>query len=203
MTVPERVRNLIEPLIDEAGLDLYDLDYTGGVLRVVVDQRPVEHTALGPDLPSGADAPQGVGLDDLTGLTRTISRALDEADPIDGRFKLEVSSPGLERTLRTPAHFAGALGQTVAVKTVAADGAERRLRGRLDEADDDGIVVVPDDDPEQSRRLAYGDIERARTVFEWGPAPKPGGPSRRNTKRTPSVGASSSKSRPTKKVKAS
>ena len=44
-------------------------------------------------------------MDAITPLTRAISRALDEHDPIDGRFTLEVSSPGLERSLRTPAHF--------------------------------------------------------------------------------------------------
>ncbi len=96
MSVPERVRSLIEPLVDEQGLALYDLELNGGVLRVVVDQ------------PSGESG--GVGMDAITPLTRAISRALDEHDPIDGRFTLEVSSPGLERALRTPEQFAGAVG---------------------------------------------------------------------------------------------
>jgi ribosome maturation factor RimP len=183
MSIPERVRILIEPLVDESGLHLYDLELTGGVLRVVVDQ-PADQPA---------DQAAGVGMDAITPLTRAISRALDEADPIDGRFTLEVSSPGLERTLRTPAHFQGAVGLVVTVKTTPAAGGDRRFRGLLESADADGVVVIPDVTPDQPRSLAYADIERARTVFEWGPTPKPGGGSRRT--KTPA------KPRPTKSTK--
>ena len=203
MSIPERVRHLIEPLVDDHGLVLYDLDLTGGVLRVVVDQPVADEPANALD----GDRPTGVGMDAITPLTRAISRALDEHDPIDGRFTLEVSSPGLERTLRTPDHYRGAIGLVVSIKTSAsasAAGGERRLRGELTEADDDGVVVVPEADPDQPRRLAYPEIERARTVFEWGPAPKPGGSARR-TKRSASTTSRSSKSpkKTTKKVTAS
>jgi ribosome maturation factor RimP len=158
MSTIERVRLLVEPIVSAEGLDLYDLELNGGVLRIVVDQ------------------PGGVGMDAITQVTRSVSRALDEADPIDGRFTLEVSSPGLERTLRTPEHFRGAIGTTIAVKVLRVAPGERRLRGTLESVDDDGVVVIPDADPAGRRRLGYGEIERARTVFEWGPAPKPGGP---------------------------
>jgi len=163
MTVVDRVRPLVEPIVAGAGLSLYDLDLNGGVLRVVVD---------GPD---------GVGLDALTEVTRAVSRALDERDPIDGRFTLEVSSPGLERTLRTPAHFAGAVGSVVTIKTIPGAPGERRLQGVLASVDDDGITVGAGDD---ARHVPFADIERARTVFEWGPAPKPGGSRNARTKRS-------------------
>ena len=83
MSTPERVRTLVEPLVADLDLDLYDLEYAGGVLRVVVSQ-------LG-----------GVGMDAITALTKAISRAIDEHDPIPTGFTLEVSSPGLERPLRS------------------------------------------------------------------------------------------------------
>ncbi len=181
MSIPERVRTLIEPLVDDAGLHLYDLELNGGVLRVVV-----EPLARATDDSSGADPAAGVGMDDITAVTRAISRAIDEHDPIDGRFTLEVSSPGLERTLRTPAHFQGAVGQVVTIKTTPVAGGDRRFRGLLTEADAHGVVVVADVAPDVPRRLAYDDIERARTVFEWGPTPKPGGAGR-GSKRTPSA----------------
>ena len=146
-------------------------------------------------------------MDAITPLTRAISRALDEHDPIDGRFTLEVSSPGLERTLRTPEHFGGAVGLVVSIKTTALAGGDRRFRGRLTEADDDGVVVIPDVAPDQPRRLAYPEIERARTVFDWGPTPKPGGGSTR-TKRSsaasgPPKSSKKSTKQSTKKVTAS
>jgi ribosome maturation factor RimP len=107
----------------------------------------------------------------LGDVTRAVSEALDTDDPLPGRYTLEVSSPGLERKLRTPAHFAAALGKKVRVRTVAGTEGERRLEGELTAADDEGIVLAT---PEGQRRLAHGEVERARTVFEWGPTPPPG-----------------------------
>ena len=140
-------------------------------------------------------------------VTRELSRALDEADPIDGRFTLEVSSPGLERVLRTPAHFASAVGTTVSVKTVPGSPANAASRARSLSVDDDGITLAGDADDDEPRRVAFGDIERARTVFEWGPGPKPGAPRNPRTKRSrapkpKAASPGSGKSRPQKKVTA-
>jgi ribosome maturation factor RimP len=160
MSTPERVRKLVEPLVADHGLDLYDLEFSGGVLRVVVSQ-------------SG-----GIGMDAIYPLTKAISRALDEADPIPGGFTLEVSSPGLERALRTPAHFRGAIGSAVTVKTHPGVDRPRRARGTLETADDIAITIVLDEPAGERQSFDYDQIERARTVFDWGPAPKPGkGPS--------------------------
>lgn len=166
MTVSERVRHLVAPAVAEAGLDLYDVEHTGGSVRVLVHRDG------------------GVDLDVLARLTRRVSRLLDEADPIPGRYTLEVSSPGLERPLRTPAHFAGAVGSEVAVKTAAGTDGERRVRGTLVAADDDGFTVrLSEGDGTAERALRYDEVERARTVFEWGPAPKPGRGGPRSPKR--------------------
>ena len=154
MSIVERVRTAVEPLLATQGLTVYDIEHTGSVLRILVDApRPEGHAS--------------VDLDAIAHATRTISVTLDEQDPIPGKYTLEVSSPGLERPLRTPAHFEGAVGSTVSVKTVPNYDGERRLKGVLAVAGDDGITV---DDV----HVAYDDIDKARTVFEWGPAPKPG-----------------------------
>ncbi|HEX6422067.1 MAG TPA: ribosome maturation factor RimP [Acidimicrobiales bacterium] len=162
MAVTDRVRELVLPLLADRQLDLYDVELAGSLLKVVVDR------------------PEGLDLDLLSDATRAVSRALDEADPIPGTYTLEVTSPGLERTLRTPQHFARAVGERVKVKLHAgADAAaagERRLAGELVAADVGGITVRTGDDDgaPAERRVAYDDIDRARTVFEWGPTAKPG-----------------------------
>jgi ribosome maturation factor RimP len=172
MSVTDRVRDLVLPLLDDRHLDLYDVEMQGPVLRVVVDSPPG----------SGA----GLDLDVLADATRAVSRALDEADPITSRYTLEVTSPGLERTLRRPEHFERAVGETVKIRTVADVGDERRVEGQLASADGAGIVVrtgVADDETAVERRLAYDDIERARTVFEWGPAAPPSAKRKSDEKR--------------------
>jgi ribosome maturation factor RimP len=157
MTVADRVRDVVLPLLTERDLDLYDIEVAGPVVKVVVDR------------------PAGLDLDVLADATRAVSRALDEADPIAGAYTLEVSSPGLERPLRIPRHFARAVGESVKIKLTAAAGSarggERRLEGEVAAADDDAVTLRTASGDE---RVAYDDIDRARTVFEWGPAPKPG-----------------------------
>jgi ribosome maturation factor RimP len=157
MTVADRVRDVVLPLLTERDLDLYDIDVAGPVVKVVVDR------------------PTGLDLDVLADATRAVSRALDEADPIAGAYTLAVSSPGLERRLRTPRHFARAVGESVKIKLTPAAGnarcGERRLEGEVAAADDAGLTLRTGSGDE---RLAYDDIDRAHTVFVWAPAPKPG-----------------------------
>jgi len=166
--VATRVHGCIAPLVADAGLDLVEVRHPGGQLQIVVDR------------------PGGVDLEALSAISSSISRLLDEQDLVPGRYTLEVSSPGLERPLRTPDQFRRFVGATVSVKTRPHVAGERRELGRLEAADDEGIVLVPSEGPGAgvARSLAYDDIDRARTVFDWGPGPKPGkGPA-------PRVGAS-------------
>jgi ribosome maturation factor RimP len=151
VSIVDRVREIVEPVLETQSLSLYDVEHSGSALRVTIE---------------GKD---GVDLDVIARATRLISAALDEHDPIPGAYTLEVSSPGLERPLRTPHHFAGAIGSLVTVKTVPSFDGERRVRGTLTAADESGITV-------DDLRISYDEIDKARTVFEWGPAPKPGKP---------------------------
>lgn len=152
MSTSDRVHELVAPILDAAGLDLYDLELAGGTLQVLVDKDG------------------GVGVDELATVSRRISRALDEHDPIEGHYTLEVSTPGLERPLRTRAHFARAVGTSVKVKTKPGVEGDRRLAGTVAEAGDDSVTFAVDDGTR--RTLRYDDIERARTTFEWGGAAK-------------------------------
>ena len=152
MGTSERIAALVEPILHDRGHELYDVELTGATVRVLVDRDG------------------GVALDDLESLSREISGALDEADPLPDRFYLEVSSPGLERPLRRPGHYRGAVGTKVRIKTTPATEGDRRVDGVLTDVDDDGFTVLTDTG---ARRLAYGDVERARTVFEWAKTEKP------------------------------
>jgi ribosome maturation factor RimP len=161
MSVPEKVRAVVEPIVAAQDLELFDLEQVGGVLRVTIDR------------------PGGVDMAVIASTTRALSRALDEHDPIAGHYTLEVSSPGLERPLRTPAHFAWAVGKAVSIKTVPDHPAGRRLAGTVAAAQGDTVTIAladPGAQGDTSVTLELGDIEKARTTFEWGPVPKPGGP---------------------------
>ena len=160
-----RVHELVEPILAASGVELVDVELKAGILQISVDR------------------PGGIDLDAVSEAATVVSAVLDEADPIPGRYTLEVSSPGLERPLRTPEHFRRFVGTSVTVKTKPEVEGERRLTGRLEDADDDGLTVA-------GRRLRYDEVERARTVFEWGPAPKPGGGSQRTKKQTKKKAAS-------------
>jgi len=150
----EDVAAALSPLLEQRGLDLVDLELRSGELVVFVDRAG------------------GVDLEALGEATRAVSAALDEIDPVPGRYTLTVSSPGLERRLRTPAHFDRAVGETVTLRTGAGTDQVRRVSGTLQSADETGCTLVGPDLPGGSLRVAYEEIERARTVFAWGPQPK-------------------------------
>ncbi|MGB8196390.1 MAG: ribosome maturation factor RimP [Acidimicrobiales bacterium] len=143
----------LRSLLSELGLDLYDLEMVKGTLNVVV-------TKAG-----------GVDLEALTKANRAVSEWLDVHDPIAGRYTLDVSSPGLERKLRTPAHFASSIGEVVTLRERRADEPTRRLEGTVVAADETSVTL---DDGEHGRIVVPIDaIERARTVFKWGAEAKP------------------------------
>jgi ribosome maturation factor RimP len=144
----------LSPVVEALGLELVDVEVQGSQLTVFVDREG------------------GVGVDDLGEATKDVSAALDRIDPMPGRYTLTVSSPGLERRLRTPAHFAQAVGETVTVRVDAGTADVRRLTGKLESADETGCTLAGPDVPGGEVRISYDQIERARTVFEWGPAPR-------------------------------
>ncbi|HEY7625645.1 MAG TPA: ribosome maturation factor RimP [Ilumatobacteraceae bacterium] len=162
-TTLTRVERLIAPIVSDLHLDVYDLEFRGGTLRITVDRA------------AGFDGP--LDLEAIALASRLIGRELDHDDPMAGHYTLEVSSPGLERSLRTPAHFQKSIGRKVAVRLRDIDSAEgeaRRAQGVLVAADDRAITVRLDDADSTERLIPYDKIDRARTIFEWGPAPKPG-----------------------------
>ena len=143
----ERVRSAVEPPLSAQGFEVVDVQRQGGFLRVTVDRAG------------------GIDLDGVTEATRLVNEVLDREDLLGTQTSLEVSSPGVERPLRTPEHFRRFVGTEVAVKLRPGTEGDRRVAGLLETADDEGVVVA-------GRRLAYADIDKARTVFVWPAQPK-------------------------------
>lgn len=154
--VPSSLEELIGDYLGAERLELDDLEMLGQgrgrILRVVID---------GPE----------VGVDHLAELSRGISRLLDHESDLDGSYTLEVTSPGLERKLRRPAHYRKSVGKEITVKTRTEVEGLRRHEGVLVASDDDGIVLEVDG---KSRRIEFDQVGSARTVFRWERAPKPG-----------------------------
>ncbi len=146
--------SLIKPVVEASGHQLYDIQQNGGTLAVLVD---------------GDD---GIGIEELAQLSRSVSNVLDEHDPIPGRYTLEVSTPGVERRLRNESHFSGAIGEVVNVRTTPEPDGRRRVVGTLLSVEGDRLTI--DDADTGVTEVHLTQIEKARTVFEWGPAPKPG-----------------------------
>ena len=129
--VTELVAGLAAPIAEENGCSLWDVEYVREAgqwfLRVYIDKEG------------------GVSIDDCEAVSRPLSDALDEADPIEGSYTLEVGSAGAERTLKRPADFQRFLGSPVLVKLYRAREGRKEFAGHLkayDEATGDVTVTV-------------------------------------------------------------
>jgi len=147
------VETLVRPVVEAAGLELWDLTYRkeGGrmVLRVVVDREG------------------GLDLGTISETSERLSRRLDLEDFGNRRYSLEVSSPGLERPLKEPRHFRRSVGERVKVKTVEPVDGRKVFEGALVSADAEAIVIASDGG---ELRIPYENVASARTVFDWGAA---------------------------------
>ena len=167
--VVRSVTTLVEPILADLGLELYDLEFAGGVLRVTIDTPPGQ--------------PAGVDIDRIALVNRTLGRALDHDDVVPGRYTLEVTSPGLERTLRTPAHFAREVGKSVNVRLISALDGRRRFNGLLLAATDTEAQIRLDESGE-TVAVPLSAIEKAKTVFVWETQPKPNSPEARQARKS-------------------
>ena len=121
---------LLQPVVVNLGYELWELEYAarsgGGLLRLYID------------------SPQGITLEDCERVSRAVSAVMDEDDPIAGHYTLEVSSPGLDRVLRTAEHFARFNGERVKVETTTPVNGRKRFAGRLTEVSEGQIALEVD-----------------------------------------------------------
>jgi ribosome maturation factor RimP len=128
-TLRERLFALIEPVVADLGCELVDLDLNPGLVRIFVDRAA------------------GVRIEDCERVSREVSALLDVEDPIPSAYRLEVSSPGADRVLRTRAHFERFVGERVWVELkVPRAGGRRRYTGQLTAVADEGITLMVEDE---------------------------------------------------------
>ncbi len=125
--VIEKTAALAASIAQANGCTLWDVEYVkeagAWFLRVYIDKE------------------DGVSIHDCEAISRPLSDALDEADPIEGSYTLEVSSAGIDRILKKPEHFAAFLGSMVDVKLYKAIDGKKGLSGRLETYDNGDITV--------------------------------------------------------------
>ena len=148
------VEELLKPTVNELGYDLWDVVYEkegpSWYLRVTIDKF------------------EGITIEDCELVNRTIDPILDEADPIEGAYTLEVSSPGIERELRLPRHikeFTGT-GETVEVRFFAPHDGKKSVTGTIDSYDDDNDIITLDLDGEKMT-VPRAECALIRTVYDF------------------------------------
>lgn len=149
-TVIESVKAIAFPVLEELGLELVEVQYrreqNGWVLRLIIDKQ------------------EGVTLDDCAAVSREISQLLDIEDFIDQAYNLEVTSPGLDRPLKSLAEFARFVGRKAKVKTTEPIGGQQVLIGTIKRTTGEAIVLQLDDG---EVTVLFSQVAKARLEVEF------------------------------------
>ena len=139
--IADRVRALVEQAVISQGVELWDVRFVkegaSYYLRIFIDSE------------------KGIDIDDCTNVSHAVDPILDEADPIDKSYYLEVCSPGLERELCRPEHFEKMMGQPVTAKLYRAQNGSKELKGTLAGYNDGNLML---DVNGESVTLTKGDV---------------------------------------------
>ena len=146
--IKETVRCAIEPTVTELGYRIWDVSYS----KIGADYH----------LEITIDSDKGIGIEDCERVHRAIDPILDECDPIEGFYYLEVSSPGIERELKCDEHITASLGLVVEAKLFAAKDGRKSVLGEL-KSYSDGVLVIEADGNEIS--LDKKEISKISTVY--------------------------------------
>lgn len=144
------VHALAEPIARENGCEIWDVEYVKEAgtwfLRVYLDR------------------PEGVTIDHCEAVSRALDVKLDEVDPIEGSYVLEVSSPGADRVLRKPEHFERFLGEQVEVRLYRPLNGAKTLVGTLKSYEDGGVTIETQEGP---HTLAKQEIAQVRLYITF------------------------------------
>jgi ribosome maturation factor RimP len=152
--VARKVTELLEPHVVRQGYELVAVEFRQGtrsaLLRLLVDK------------PGG-----GIGLDELEKLSSVLGDLLDVYDPVEGRYTLEVASPGLNRPLCKLEHFEAVRGQRVRIRTARARDGQKAFLGRLLEVTERGIEM--DDEASHKRvEIPFAEMQGANFEYDFG-----------------------------------
>ena len=152
--VVKAVRAIAEPLAEELGYFLWDVEYVKEgadmYLRITIDSE------------------EGIQIEDCEKMHRAIDPLLDEADPIEGAYHLEISSPGIERELKTDLHIEACLGWDVEVILYAPVDGAKSFFGVLEGIDEENNIVISLSEREEDvRRFPRSAVASLRTHFDF------------------------------------
>ena len=151
ISIAERVEALVTPCITELGYRVWDVEYVKEgaewYLRITLD------------------SDDGIDIDDCEKVSRAINPIIDEADPIEDFYYLEVSSPGLERVLRKPEHFAASIGDEIEIRLFAPDENKKKAyTGTLVAYTEEELTF---DVAGEVLKIANNKISKVQTVFDF------------------------------------
>lgn len=151
--IASRVEKLIRPKVQELGYDIWDVEYVkegaDWHLRITID------------------SPNGIDINDCEKTHRALDPVLDEADPIEDAYYLDVSSPGLEREIRVPAHYIACIGEKVEIKLFTAYEGQKSFVAVLRAYDDDKDVVTAEQENGNVVTLERKLISRCNVYFDF------------------------------------
>ncbi len=149
MKAPERVTNLLEPVVEGLGYEFVGVEYhpgrQQGVLRVFID------------------SPDGIDVDDCARVSHQVGGVLDVEDPIAGDYLLEVSSPGLDRPIFKTSDYERFAGEWIRIRLRTLVDGRRKFHGRLVGLTDDGVMV---EESGERTVVSLADIDRAHVELE-------------------------------------
>jgi len=138
----EELKNIIKNIVEDNGCELYDIEQTvegdHKFYRIYITK------------------PGGVSLNDCAAINNLVSPIFDVEDPVEGKYFLEVSSPGVERKLTKPEHFEKSIGENVKVTTIGG----KKIKGQL-KSFIDGVAEIGDE------RIKFDEIKKAKTYVDW------------------------------------
>ncbi len=149
-TVHERLIEILTPVVEGLGFDLWGIEYTGtgrsALLRIYIDHQ------------------QGIGVEDCESVSRQASSVLDVEDPIRSEYTLEVSSPGMDRPLFKLAQYVESVGEVVSLRLRVAFDGRRNFKGLLKGVENEEIVLEVDN---EEYILPYELIDKANIVPQF------------------------------------
>ena len=147
----ERIKGVVTPILDSLAIELVDLELSGqgkrGRLRIYIDKAG------------------GITMDQCEQASRYIGHALDVADPIQGAYTLEVSSPGLDRPFRRIEDYRRHVGKRIRIKMIQPREGTWTFIGRLQTVQADRVEIQPDKG--EPVEIALADVAQARLEVEW------------------------------------
>jgi ribosome maturation factor RimP len=146
----QKLNELLQPLVEDLGYEFVGLEYNSNpksaMLRIYIDRQ------------------DGVGVEDCETVSRETAALLDVKDPIRNQYNLEVSSPGLDRPLFTPAHYREFTGREVQISLFAPQDGRRNFKGPILNAGSDSVAIEQDG---SEVTLDYDNIAKAKLVPDY------------------------------------